>query len=83
MAAFNLLAEGNDALLLILAADHVITENEKFISAIKKAIPYANNGKLVTFGIKPLKPEIGYGYIYKGDELEGNVFKIAKFVEKP
>ncbi|MCZ8880102.1 mannose-1-phosphate guanylyltransferase/mannose-6-phosphate isomerase [Escherichia albertii] len=83
LAAFNLLAEGNDALLLILAADHVITENEKFISAIKKAIPYANDGKLVTFGIKPLKPEIGYGYIYKGDELEDNVFKIAKFVEKP
>ncbi|MEG2566084.1 MAG: mannose-1-phosphate guanyltransferase [Acinetobacter sp.] len=75
------------ALMLVLAADHVIQDEEAFRAAVRKALPYAQNGKLVTFGIVPNKPETGYGYIRRGDASNGvdttGAFKVAQFVEKP
>lgn len=77
-AATLLVAERNaDAKLLILAADHLITEQAEFGNAVAKALILANEGKLVTFGIHPDAPETGYGYI----EAEGTAVK--RFVEKP
>ena len=77
----------NDPLMLILAADHVIQNEEAFCEAVRNALPYAESGKLVTFGIVPDQPETGYGYIRRGNSCntaEKEVaFSVAQFVEKP
>jgi mannose-1-phosphate guanylyltransferase/mannose-6-phosphate isomerase len=69
--------KGPDAILLVLAADHLISDSVAFEQAVSKALDLAQQGKLVTFGIQPDAPETGYGYI----EFEGN--KVLRFVEKP
>ena len=79
LAAFS---TENDSLLLVLAADHVIQNDTKFIEALTAAIPLAESGKLVTFGIVPCEPHTGYGYIKRG-EKQGDGFVVDKFVEKP
>ncbi len=70
-----------DPLMLVLAADHVIQQEEAFRDAVRAAIPYAENGKLVTFGIVPTGPETGYGYI-KAANGQG-LRAVERFVEKP
>ncbi len=67
-----------DNILLILPADHIITDIPAFHSAIEQALKLAKQDKLVTFGIVPHSPETGYGYIQKG-----NADEVRKFVEKP
>ncbi len=64
--------------LLVLPADHLITEKEAFVEAVDRAVRLAEQGELATFGIVPDHPETGYGYIARGD---GN--RVASFVEKP
>lgn len=66
-----------NAILLVLAADHLIADQEAFANAVTKATELAQQGKLVTFGIQPDGPETGYGYI----ESQGN--EVLRFVEKP
>lgn len=84
LAALTAVANGNDPLLLVLAADHVIKDEVAFRAAVNVAIPFAESGKLVTFGIVPTGPETGYGYIMRGHkEAEGVAFSVARFVEKP
>jgi mannose-1-phosphate guanylyltransferase / mannose-6-phosphate isomerase len=73
---------GEDALLLVLPADHVLRDLEAFQAAISAAIPAAREGKLVTFGIVAHTPETGYGYIRRAN-ASGAVNAIAEFVEKP
>ena len=68
---------GDDAIMLILAADHLIADQSAFEQAVLKATELAALGKLVTFGIQPEAPETGYGYI----EADGNT--VLRFVEKP
>ncbi|WP_315385730.1 mannose-1-phosphate guanylyltransferase/mannose-6-phosphate isomerase [Microvirgula aerodenitrificans] len=70
-------AHGSDAILLVLAADHLIADQGAFQQAVHKAVELALQGKIVTFGIQPNMAETGYGYI----ESEGN--KVIRFVEKP
>ncbi len=70
-------AHGDDALLLVLAADHLIADQAAFAAAVDQASQLAAQGKLVTFGIQPDAPETGYGYI----EVDGNA--VLRFVEKP
>ena len=72
----------NDPLLLVLPADHLVQDKNAFSDAINKAIPLAHDGKLVTFGIAPDKPHIGFGYIKKGNQIN-NGFYVEQFVEKP
>jgi len=73
-----------DPYLLVLPADHVIQDEVKFVQAIAKALQSAQQNKLVTFGIVPSVPETGYGYIEKGESLEGvDGFSVKQFVEKP
>ena len=78
---------GEDPLLLVLAADHMIANEEAFREAVRNAMPYAGAGKLVTFGIVPDQPETGYGYIRRGEVSPTNTdavaFEVAQFVEKP
>ena len=79
LAAF---AADPDALLLVLPADHVIVDVAAFQAAIALAVPAAQAGRLVTFGIVPGAPETGYGYIRRG-AAQGSAYAIAQFVEKP
>lgn len=86
LAALSAIDEGSDPLLLVLAADHVIENPEAFHQAVQNAIPFAEHGKLVTFGIVPTGPETGYGYIQRGMELGSNaesIYRVQRFVEKP
>ena len=68
---------GKDAVMLVLAADHLIADQQAFEQAVRKAAELAATGKLVTFGIQPDSPETSYGYI----EADGNT--VLRFVEKP
>lgn len=73
---------GPDALMLVLAADHLIQEPAHFTSAVADAVALAQQGHLVTFGIVPTGPETGFGYIEAGEALpQGR--KAVRFVEKP
>ena len=84
MAALCAVQENPDALLLVLPADHIINDIDCFQSAISEAKKLAKENKLVTFGIVPDGPEVGYGYIEKGSQVEGaDGFNVARFVEKP
>ncbi len=76
----------DDPLLLVLSSDHEIKNNKKFTEAINIGLNYANDDKLVTFGVVPRSPETGYGYIksehpFNLTEITGN--KISEFTEKP
>ncbi|MCE9680061.1 mannose-1-phosphate guanylyltransferase/mannose-6-phosphate isomerase [Shewanella sp. AS1] len=84
LAAMQALRNGDDPILLVLAADHVIKDEEAFCSSVKQALPFAQADKLVTFGIVPTAPETGYGYIKRGNVQGDNTgFSVAQFVEKP
>lgn len=73
---------GADAIMLVLAADHLIADQGKFANAVEDASVLAREGYLVTFGIVPTTPETGFGYVEKGTELnKGNA--VVRFVEKP
>lgn len=72
----------NDPILLVLAADHIIEDKTSFTEKVKEAIPLAESGNLVTFGIVPHEPNTGYGYIKCGDSI-GAGFEVEKFIEKP
>jgi mannose-1-phosphate guanylyltransferase len=80
--ALAALSTDDDPLLLVLAADHVIQNEQAFTDAVNQAVPLAEAGKLVTFGIVPNKAHAGYGYIKKGSQ-EGSGYVVDKFVEKP
>jgi mannose-1-phosphate guanylyltransferase len=82
IALAAILTKKEDPLMLVLAADHVIQDQASFENSVKEAIPLAEAGKLVTFGIVPSEPHTGYGYIKKG-KAEGSGFFVDKFVEKP
>ena len=82
IALAALLEKENDPILLVLAADHVIADQDAFTDAVLKAVPLAEAGKLVTFGIIPSEPHTGYGYIEAVDSLEG-AHSVASFKEKP
>ena len=82
LAALHATKNENDPVLLVLAADHVIQDEAVFTKAVSDAIPLAESGKLVTFGIVPKESHTGYGYIKKG-ESQGIGFTVDAFVEKP
>ncbi len=83
-AALQAMAAGDDPLLLVLPSDHVVRDGEAFRRAARAAMPAAEAGALVTFGIVPDAPETGFGYIQAdADEAEGGVRRVLRFVEKP
>lgn len=87
IAALQAMQQAQDPLLLILPADHVITDVDAFQKAVAKAQQAAEAGVLVTFGIVPTHAETGYGYIEHGHAapaaLPDGVFPVQAFVEKP
>jgi mannose-1-phosphate guanylyltransferase/mannose-6-phosphate isomerase len=75
-------ATAHDPLLLVLPADHVILDTHAFVGAVDAAVASAEQGRLVTFGIVPDRPETGYGYLRKG-RSRGAWSELERFVEKP
>lgn len=74
----------SEAVMLVCPADHSIHTNKDFLSTIETGYEFALKGNLVTFGVTPIRPDEGYGYIEIGEELiENKVYKIKSFKEKP
>lgn len=71
LAALLLMRRNSGAMMLLAPSDHVIAKPEKFIAAVSIAAEAAAKGRLVTFGITPDHPATGYGYILKGDAIDG------------
>ncbi|MBU25807.1 MAG: mannose-1-phosphate guanylyltransferase/mannose-6-phosphate isomerase [Gammaproteobacteria bacterium] len=82
IALAALLEVSHDPLLLVLPADHVMSDKAAFAEAVQCAAPLAERGKLVTFGILPSAPNTGYGYIEAGGRC-GEGFEVSSFHEKP
>jgi mannose-1-phosphate guanylyltransferase/mannose-6-phosphate isomerase len=76
-------AAGPDATLLVMPADHLMTDVAAFLRAIDAALPSVEAGALATFGIAPSHPETGYGYIAAGDARAPGIHHVRRFVEKP
>lgn len=85
LAAHYIKKHHEDALMLVLPSDHIIKDNAAFLDGVRRAQEAAEQGKLVTFGIKPEYAETGYGYIEYGNAIneEQQSYNVANFVEKP
>ena len=98
LAALALMRNGEDGIMLVMPADHVIQNAVAFHAAVQQGAALAQDGSLVTFGIVPTEPETGYGYIKKGaaltatatvgktaakGEQSSGAWQVAAFVEKP
>jgi mannose-1-phosphate guanylyltransferase/mannose-6-phosphate isomerase len=73
----------SEAVVLALAADHVVRDTAAFLAACREGLEAAGSGRIVMFGIEPERPATEYGYINPGDTVTGQVRAIEKFVEKP
>lgn len=83
-AAYKIMKKDPDAVLVVSPADHVVLKEEAFIDTIKASVSNAeNNENLITIGIKPHRPETGYGYIQYINGSESHVKKVKTFTEKP
>ena len=86
LAALNALEVNEDAILFVLASDHLMTCNKNFKKSLSNAINLAEKGRIVTFGVKPFSPNTGFGYIESQEPLDYKNFEgcnINKFIEKP
>jgi mannose-1-phosphate guanylyltransferase/mannose-6-phosphate isomerase len=73
----------NEAIVLALAADHVVRDTAAFVAACRQGLVAAEAGRIVTFGVQPERAATEYGYISPGEVISGEVRSVAKFVEKP
>jgi mannose-1-phosphate guanylyltransferase / mannose-6-phosphate isomerase len=76
-------ARDGDAIVLALAADHIVQDTAAFIAACRQGLVAAASGHIVTFGVQPERAATEYGYISPGKVIAGEVRAVAKFVEKP
>ncbi|KWV59512.1 mannose-1-phosphate guanyltransferase [Bradyrhizobium macuxiense] len=76
-------ARETDAIVLALAADHLVRDTNAFVAACREGLVAAEQGRIVTFGVRPERPATEYGYISPGEVVAGEVRAVAKFVEKP
>ncbi len=85
VAALHVKKQDPDGLLLVLPSDHVIADGAAFSEVVAAAQRAAGQDLLTTFGIRPTQPATGYGYIERGEPIEGQnqIFRIKRFVEKP
>ena len=84
LAAFLVERTAPNAVLGMFPADHVISDETRFLSAIEKAVALAGTGEnIVVLGVKPTRPETGYGYIQTGKSLGEGVVRVRRFTEKP
>src|ERR1700736_3309721 len=73
----------NEAVVLALAADHVVRDTDAFVAACRQGLVAADAGKIVTFGVSPERAATEYGYINPGEVISGEVRSVVQFVEKP
>ncbi|RAO76964.1 mannose-1-phosphate guanylyltransferase/mannose-6-phosphate isomerase [Dyella jiangningensis] len=83
LGALQAIERDPEAILLVLPADHLIGDAKSFTDGVAAALPAANEGWLVTFGIRPDRPETGFGYIRRAEAITDGAFRVAQFVEKP
>ncbi len=84
LAAFLLLREHPDAVIGMFPSDHVIADKKAFAATIERGIEVAAAGEnIVVLGIRPTRPETGYGYIEAGSALDGDALRVRRFTEKP
>ena len=86
LSAVKLLKKDKDASMIVLPSDHYIEDEKEFTDVIKQGVDIVEKRRgLVTIGIKPLRPETGYGYIKMGDKVNSQNFtyKVERFLEKP
>jgi mannose-1-phosphate guanylyltransferase / mannose-6-phosphate isomerase len=83
LGALQALQHDADAVLLVLPADHLIGDTTAFVDAVTQAMPLAAQGWLVTFGIRPDRPETGFGYIRRAEAIGSDGYRVEQFVEKP
>jgi mannose-1-phosphate guanylyltransferase / mannose-6-phosphate isomerase len=72
-----------DALVAVFPSDHMVADQDGWEESLAVGLPLAKDGRLVTFGVAPQKPETGYGYIHRGQPLGPDAFAVDSFVEKP
>lgn len=83
LGTLEILKKDKDAVIFVFPSDHVIKEDEEFYRCINSSAVLASKGYIVTFGIKPDKPDTSYGYIEGSGEIDFNSLSIKRFVEKP
>jgi len=83
LAALHVAAQDPEGILVVLPSDHHVANVPEFKRVLQTAAEVAKDGHLVTLGIKPSRPETGYGYIRVGESLSGDARKVQAFVEKP
>ena len=84
IAALYLLEKDPDAVMVVMPADHIIPDKTTFQAAVEHGVQLANAGRLVTYGVVPTHAETGYGYIRRGEALNGGAaYGVSRFVEKP
>ncbi len=83
LAATQVASRDPGAVMQVLPADHAVADAERFVECLSAAARLANQGSLVTLGIRPTRPETGYGYIQLGEPIGSEAFQVRAFVEKP
>lgn len=84
IAALTATTDGDDPVMVVMPADHVIKDEKSFQQALMQALPLAENGVVVAFGVTPTSAETGYGYIRSGDHINHDgASQLTAFVEKP
>ena len=82
-AAFVVQKLEPDGILLVLPSDHMLRDEKTFVDTVQSAVSAAQKGFIITFGITPLYPATGFGYIQQGETLSDGGYRVARFVEKP
>jgi len=72
-----------EALVGVFPSDHLVADQEAWVRSVGQGMDLAAQGRFVTFGVTPSKPETGYGYIERGEALGGGAFDVLRFIEKP
>ena len=83
LAAALAIADGEDAILVAMPADHAVLDTASFQQALARAAEHAQHGAIATLGVPPTRPDTAFGYIRLGAEIEPDTFRIDRFVEKP
>ena len=83
VAAHYFAAAGKDPLLLVMPSDHAIKKPQALLDAVRAGAPLARAGTFVLFGVRPLRPETGFGYIHRGAQVRPGIFSVTAFAEKP
>lgn len=83
-ATFRIFLRHEGSNIIVAPSDHAVQNEEAFLRNMQEGLEFvSNNYKLLTFGVKPTRPEPGYGYVQMGEELEKDVYAVQSFTEKP